>query len=136
MSEQTYRAVVQTLRSEEQTVTCQVGPLTFQAVAVEVTHLGKTHVSLNKGLEIRLHTVGVPVENRPTADVEAAFRAGFKAGFDVTREGFNGECPYPHCSRNPYGLPWQDDDVDKFIQDVEDAAFKAAYPEQGEEHRG
>ncbi len=61
--------------------------------------------------------------------IEAAFRAGFKAGFDVTREGFNGECSFPHCSGNPYGLPWQDDDVDKFIQDIEDAAFKAAYPD-------
>ncbi len=130
MSEQNYRAVVQTLRSEEQAVTCQVGSLTFQAVAVEVTHLGKTHVSLNKGLEIRLHTVGTPVENRPIADVEAAFRAGFKAGFGASEDGFNG--------KNPLQEAWTDSDydrrykdhVERRVQAAEDAAFKAAYPEK------
>lgn len=30
--------------------------------------------------------------------IEAAFRAGFQAGFAISREGFNGECEYDHCA--------------------------------------
>jgi len=29
------------------------------------------------------------------------FRAGFQAGFAVSREGFNGECAYEHCGPEP-----------------------------------
>jgi hypothetical protein len=49
----------------------------------------------------------------------AAFRAGFRAGFSVSREGFNGGCRYDHCAPGPF---WHSDDA---LQAAEDAAVKA-----------
>jgi hypothetical protein len=33
-----------------------------------------------------------------TPEEAAAFRAGFRAGFSVSREGFNGECAFDHLA--------------------------------------
>jgi hypothetical protein len=52
---------------------------------------------------------------RGAADL-AAFRAGFQAGFAVSREGFNGECRYDHCA--PGRFAGEDD----ALQAAEDAA--------------
>ncbi len=61
--------------------------------------------------------------------IEAAFRAGFKAGFGASEDGFNG--------KNPLQEAWTDSDydrrykdhVERRVQEAEDAAFKAAYPD-------
>ncbi len=65
------------------------------------------------------------------ADVEAAFRAGFKAGFGVTREGFNGECAFDNCAPGPFDRLGDPDTYnDEAVKAAEDAAFKAAYPDE------
>jgi hypothetical protein len=48
----------------------------------------------------------------------AAFRAGFQAGFAISREGFNGGCRYDHCAPDPFGA------ADDALQAAEDAAVK------------
>ncbi len=65
-------------------------------------------------------------------EISAAFRAGFKAGFGASEDGFNG--------KNPLQGEWTDSDydrrykdhVERRVQAAEDAAFKAAYPDKAE----
>jgi hypothetical protein len=55
-------------------------------------------------------------------EIETAFRAGFRAGFKSSREGFNGECAYDALAPR---AAW---DSDNPLQDLEDrgvAAFLA-----------
>lgn len=64
------------------------------------------------------------------SDIERAFRAGFQAGFLVSREGFNAEVEYDHCapssadkttvSRRQHGNP-----ASAARQRLEDDAFIA-----------
>lgn len=56
-----------------------------------------------------------------TEQIDAAFRAGFQAGFRSTREGFNAHCAYPHLAPEPFS---GDDDHDP-VPIIEDAALAA-----------
>ncbi len=68
----------------------------------------------------------------PTAPaVEAAFRAGFKAGFGASMDGFNGANPFQEdWTDSAHGRAYKDH-FERRLQEAEDAAFKAAYPDGG-----
>jgi hypothetical protein len=70
-------------------------------------------------------------------DLELAFRAGFRAGFAVSREGFNAECEYDNCA--PDGVAPQDrptrrqhgNPPSSLRQYLEDSAVEAARKDLG-----
>lgn len=50
---------------------------------------------------------------------EAAFKVGFRAGFEITQEGFNAECPFwEHAPEPALG-----ENIDEVLNELADAAW-------------
>lgn len=96
--------------------------ITKEAIEVAVSAFREAHNVAHKAWLEQPDAIGGSLEQNLRAALEAAaphmlaaaWGEGAKAGFDVTREGFNGECVFMHCAdddyppTNPYsGEKWE-----------------------------